>query len=65
MIDKRGPADPKLFTYLRYNAELTAEWLGRHGLGHINPRDVQRLDSTSHMAELQQVGRKVARAGPD
>jgi len=61
MIGKRGPADPKLFTYVRYNAELTAEWLGGHDLGHINPRDVQRLDSTSHMAELEEVGRKVAR----
>lgn len=60
LIDKQGPVDPKLFSYVRYNAELTAEWLGAHGLGHINPRDVQRLDSTSHMDELQEVGRKVA-----
>jgi patatin-like phospholipase/acyl hydrolase len=60
LINKQGPADPKLFSYVRYNAELTAEWLGGHGLGHIDPRDVQRLDSTSHMSELQEVGRKVA-----
>ncbi|TFD37804.1 patatin [Cryobacterium sp. TMT1-19] len=60
LIDKRGPADPKLFTYVRYDAELSAEWLGGHSLGHIDPRDVQRLDSTSHMDELQRVGRKVA-----
>ena len=59
-VDARGPADPKLFTYLRYNAELTSEWLGSHGLGNIHPHDVQRLDSTSHMDELQEVGRKVA-----
>ena len=37
LIGARGPADPKLFTYVRYNAELTAEWLGAHGLGHIEP----------------------------
>ena len=60
MIGTPGPVDPKLFTYVRYNAELTSKWLGRHGLGHIDPRDVQRLDSTSHMNELQEVGRKVA-----
>lgn len=60
MIGKRGPVDPKLFTYVRYNAELTTDWLGAHALGHINPRDVQRLDSTSHMVELQEVGRKVS-----
>jgi patatin-like phospholipase/acyl hydrolase len=55
----KGPADPKLFTYLRYNAELSEEWLGDHGLGHIAPRDVQRLDSTKHMSELREVGAKV------
>jgi hypothetical protein len=60
MIGKQGPVDPKLFTYIRYNAELTSEWLGAHGLGHIQPRDVQRLDSTSHVDDLQEVGRKVA-----
>jgi hypothetical protein len=60
LIDKKGPVDPKGFSYVRYNAELTAEWLGAHGLGHINPRDVPRLDSTSHMDEPQEVRRKVA-----
>ena len=34
LIEKgRGPAIPKLFTYVRYNAELTTEWLSGHGLG--------------------------------
>jgi hypothetical protein len=60
LIGRHGPVDPKLFTYVRYNAELTGEWLGRHGLGHIDPRDVQRLDSTSHMDALAEVGRNVA-----
>jgi uncharacterized protein len=59
LIDASGPANPKLFTYVRYNAELTSEWLTGHGLGHINPRDVQRLDSTEHMDALREVGRKV------
>ncbi|MGZ6613113.1 MAG: patatin-like phospholipase family protein [Solirubrobacteraceae bacterium] len=60
LIGSRGPADPKLFTYLRYNAELSREWLKNHDLGGINPRDVQRMDSTEHMDELQHVGRKAA-----
>ncbi len=47
--------------HLLYNAELTEDWLGRHGLAHIQPRHVQPLDSTEHMAELQAVGRTVAR----
>jgi patatin-like phospholipase/acyl hydrolase len=60
MIGAAGPVVPKLFTYVRYNAELTSEWLGRHGLGRIDPRNVQQLDSTNHMDQLQEVGRKVA-----
>jgi hypothetical protein len=51
---------PKLFKYVRDNAELTSDWLGRHGLGKIEPRDVQKLDSTNFMDELAQVGEKVA-----
>jgi uncharacterized protein len=60
LIGAKGPVDPKLFTYLRYNAELTRQWLDGNGLGHIRPRDVQRLDSTAHMDELRQVGERVA-----
>ena len=60
MIGKHGPSVPKLFTYVRYNAELTREWLGEQGLDEIEPRDIQKLDSTEHMDALQQVGEKVA-----
>jgi uncharacterized protein len=60
LIGKKGPVDPKLFTYVRYNAELTREWLDEHGLDHVSPRDVQRMDSTKHMDELRQVGEQVA-----
>lgn len=60
LIGAKGPADPKLFTYLRYNAELSSRWLAQHGLGHIHPEDVQALDSIEHLDELQDVGRAVA-----
>jgi len=59
MIGKKGPAMPKLFTYLRYNAELTRDGLDALGLADIQPEDVQKLDSTEHIKELQQVGRAV------
>lgn len=59
LVGARGPADPKLFTYLRYNAELSEGWLEARGLGHIDPRDVQRMDSTRHMKALQEVGTSV------
>lgn len=46
----------KLFTYVRYNAELTPEGLARLGLAHIKPEHVQQLDSVKYIGELQQVG---------
>jgi uncharacterized protein len=61
MIDKKGPVRPKLFTYVRYNAELTKEGLSALGIEDINPRDVQQLDSIHHIAALQRVGAAVAK----
>lgn len=51
---------PKLFTYLRYNADLTRDGLVALGLPHIDPHNVQELDSVDHIAELQEVGRAIA-----
>jgi patatin-like phospholipase/acyl hydrolase len=59
MKGKRGPAMPKLFTYMRYNAELTAEGLAQLGLAGIKPENVQALDSIDHITELQRVGQAV------
>ena len=56
---ERAAPTPKLFTYLRYNAELSPQWLADRGLDHVAARDVQRLDSTKHMAQLQEIGRSV------
>jgi uncharacterized protein len=67
MIDKKGPISPKLFTYVRYNAELTTEGLASLGIADVNPRDVQQMDSTRHILELRRVGAAVAkrRVRPD
>jgi hypothetical protein len=59
MIGMKGPVQPKLFTYVRYNAELTRDGLDALGLPDIEPKDVQKLDSTEHIAELQRVGKAV------
>ena len=59
LIGAKGPADPKLFAYVRYNAELTPEWLAEEGLGDIRAKDVQRMDSTAHMKQLTRVGERV------
>ena len=55
------PVQSKLFTYARYNAELTRKGLDKLGLPNINPEDVQRLDSVDHIDELQQVGQAIAK----
>lgn len=59
MIGQKGPVMPKLFTYLRYNAELSREGLDSLGLTNIKPENVQQLDSVEHIAELQRVGQAV------
>ena len=49
----KGPLGAtKLFTYFRYNAELTEEGLKNLGLPGIEPEHVQRLDSTDYIDEL-------------
>lgn len=60
LIGGQGPVNPKLFTYVRYNAELTRGGLDALGLAHIQPEDVQALDSVAHIAELQTLGKAVA-----
>jgi uncharacterized protein len=54
----KGPCD-KLFTYLRYNAELSKTGLDRLGVGHLSPEHVQQMDSVDHIDEMQQVGQAV------
>ncbi len=56
----KGPVEPKLFTYMRYNAELTREGLEVLGLADIEPTNVQKLDSVEFVRDLQQIGRSVA-----
>ena len=60
MIGKKGPLPEKLFTYMRYNAELTVEGLTALGLPDINPKNVQKLDSVDNIPDLQRIGQAVA-----
>jgi patatin-like phospholipase/acyl hydrolase len=52
---------PKLFTYVRYNAELSRAGLDVLGLPGIEPTDVQQMDSVEHVPEMREVGRAVAK----
>ncbi len=64
LIDQPGfyaaGSAPKLFSYARYNAELSAHGLMALGLSHINPANVQQLDSVEYIDELRAVGQAVA-----
>ena len=57
----QGPVTPKLFTYMRYNADLSRRGLDDLGLSQIQPEDVQQMDSVVHIPQLQEVGRAVAK----
>jgi patatin-like phospholipase/acyl hydrolase len=60
MIGKKGPVPKKLFTYMRYNAELTKKGLAALGLPDIVPENVQKLDSLDYISDLQRIGQAVA-----
>lgn len=60
MIDINAPGGEKLFTYMRYNADLSHEGLSALGLTQINPADVQKLDAVDKIKELQAVGKAIA-----
>ncbi len=55
------PNTSKLFTYMRYNAELTKNGLSDLGLPSIQPEHVQSLDSVDYIAEMQEVGKAIAK----
>ena len=60
LTDGASVIESRLFSYVRYNAELTREGLDRMGLSDVRPEDVQRLDSVEHVGDLQRVGMSAA-----
>jgi uncharacterized protein len=49
----------RAFVYARYNADLSAPWLSKMGLGDIDPTNVGKLDSVDYIDDLRRVGRRV------
>ncbi len=47
---------PKLFTYLRYDPDVSARGLGEMGLNDIDPAVVQVMDSVDHIPHIRRVG---------
>ena len=58
--DGEGVVDPKLFTYVRYNVELTRSGLDSMKLGNIQTKDVRPLDAFRHIDALRRIGRATA-----
>ena len=59
--DPRGPVTPKLFTYLRYDADLSDVGLKKLGITGVRAADIQKLDSCAHIAALQATGQAAAK----
>ena len=57
-----APAPQKLFTYVRYNAELSRAGLDALDCPNVEPEAVQKLDSVESLGDLRKVGRHAAAA---
>jgi hypothetical protein len=55
-----GLLKDRLFSYVRYNAELSCRGLDEPGLSDVVPENVRKLDSVPHIGDLRRVGRAVA-----
>ena len=62
LVGSSGPLarGDKLFTYLRYDAELSATGLAALGCGDLVPERVRRLDAVDAMPELRRIGQAEA-----
>jgi patatin-like phospholipase/acyl hydrolase len=61
LMHGQGPLEKRLFSYVRYNAELSRRGLDELGLHDLVPEEVQRLDSVEHVGDLRRVGQAAAR----
>jgi len=60
LMQGKGLLDERLFSYVRYNAELSRRGLDDLGLPDLVPERVQRLDSVAHVNDLSRVGQAAA-----
>jgi hypothetical protein len=58
--DGEGAVSPKLFTYVRYDVELTPSGLKALGLSHIPISKIAGLDAVRGMKELREIGEAAA-----
>ncbi|MGO9157088.1 patatin-like phospholipase family protein [Mycobacterium sp.] len=60
LIHGEGLLENRLFSYVRYNPELSRRGLNDLGLDDVVPEEVQRLDSVQHISDLRRVGQAAA-----
>ena len=60
-----GLVDDRLFTYVRYDHELTRRGLDELDLADIQVEEVVPLDSVEHLDQLRRVGRAIAEVQVD
>ena len=58
----QGPDGPvaKMFTYLRYDADLSRQGLDQLGLTDVEPTKMQQMDCVTNLDTLQEIGRRIA-----
>jgi Patatin-like phospholipase len=61
LMQHDGLLEKRLFSYVRYNTELSRRGLDELGLYDVVPEEVQKLDSVQHIVELSRVGQAAAR----
>ena len=50
----------KLFSYVRYDPDVTKEGLAKLGINNINPENIQTLDAIKFIDDIQNVGKRYA-----
>ena len=58
--DESNWTGEKLFSYVRYDPDVTKKGLEELGLSDINPENIQELDAVEYMSQMQEVGKKYA-----
>jgi hypothetical protein len=58
----RGPVDPSLFAYVRYDDQISADSLRAAGMAATHPRDLLGIDNVGHISEMLRYGEHLAKA---
>ncbi|GAA4539355.1 hypothetical protein GCM10023161_18860 [Mycobacterium paraffinicum] len=61
LMHEQGLLEKRLFSYVRYNADLSRRGLDDLDLHNLIPERVQRLDSIQYVGDLRRVGQAAAR----